>query len=424
MNDININEFLILMKFFFFLSIILITVKMKNEYKIKNIIENKIENKTEIKNETKLTQNIISKISENIHNHINRIRNNSFTFKYIYNQNEIERKKIKNLEDIKKYNSLLNPNDSLIENERRTILNLYYPKNKNKTNITIFFNFNFHFGNQISAFNKMIFYCEIIKCKKILLPKKNNLYINHTLYDKEYNMTIEVAQNDYPPFEDSITTLNFNFYYDFYNLKIENRLDIIKNEIVNNLPIIDINKTDLIIHFRSLGVFTHKNDPKFAPDYAQPPLCFYETILKKFEFKNIYLISADDIYNPVIKELKAIYPEAIYNVNPLEVDISYLVRGYNIVGSISSFSISCIKLNDNLEFFWEYDRYPMGSKIYHSHPSIFNFKRRYTTYLMEPSETYKNKMIVWKCSDEQLDIMLKDKCQNDFKIIPPGTSDY
>ena len=43
---------------------------------------------------------------------------------------------------------------------------------------------------------------------------------------------------------------------------------------------------------------------------------------------------------------------------------------------------------------------------------------------MEPSEAYKSKMIVWKCSDEQLDIMLKDKCQNDFKIIPPGTSDY
>ena len=83
MNDIDISEFIIFMKFFFFLSIILTTVKMKNEYKIKNIKENKIENKTKIKNENKVTQNIISKISENIHNHINRIRNNSFTFKYI-----------------------------------------------------------------------------------------------------------------------------------------------------------------------------------------------------------------------------------------------------------------------------------------------------------------------------------------------------
>ena len=106
----------------------------------------------------------------------------------------------------------------------------------------------------------------------------------------------------------------------------------------------------------------------------------------------------------------------------MEVDISYLIRGYNVVGSISSFLISCIKLNDNLEYFFEYDRYPMCSKMFHSHPSIFNFKRNYTTYLMEPSETYKNKMIIWKCTDEQIEIMLKDQCPNDFKIIPPDIS--
>ncbi len=31
-------------------------------------------------------------------------------------------------------------------------------------------------------------------------------------------------------------------------------------------------------------------------------------------------------------------------------------------------------------------------------------------------------MIIWKCTDEQIEIMLKDQCPNDFKIIPPDIS--
>jgi phosphate/sulfate permease len=228
--------------------------------------------------------------------------NNSNVYNNIETDSEIERKKIQDLEDIKRYNQFLNPNDSLIEKERRTILNFYFPRNPNRTNITIFYDLEFPFGNQIAAFNKLIFYCEIIKCQKILLSTDNKMYINHTLYDKDYNITIEIARNAIP-MDDWLTSLNPNFFYDFYSLKVENRLDIIKNEIINNLPKIKVNKKDLIIHFRSSDVFQHINDPDHAPDYAQPPLCFYETILQKFNSENIYLISVDDIYNPVIKEL-------------------------------------------------------------------------------------------------------------------------
>ena len=39
---------------------------------------------------------------------------------------------------------------------------------------------------------------------------------------------------------------------------------------------------------------------------------------------------------------------------------------------------------------------------------------------MEPSEIYKTKMVIWKDSDEQIQIMLNDKCPNDFKIVPPN----
>ena len=216
-------------------------------------------------------------------------------------------KKKKNKEDldiIEIYNNSIdmpkNPDDPLIEKEREIILNKYHLLNSEK-NISITFDFLFPFGNQLAVFNKMIFYCEIIKCKNIILPKKNNLFINHTLYDKGYNMTIRVLDLPDRRAINPIRKLDFYFYYNFYNFKIENRLDLIKNEIVNNLPKIEINENDLVIHFRSDDIFYNKDDSYHAPDYAQPPLCFYEKILNNYNFSKIYIISIDDIYNPVIK---------------------------------------------------------------------------------------------------------------------------
>jgi hypothetical protein len=336
-------------------------------------------------------------------------------------ENLIMNKKNQEEEDIRRYNKLAdfpkNPGDPLIKKERKTILELYYNGLK-KNNIIIYFDMAFPFGNQIAAVNKMIFYCEIIQCKKLILPEENNIYINHTLYDKDYKMKIEICHSidDYRD-ADFITSLSPEFYYNIYNLKIENRLDILKNEIVNNLPKVNINKDDLFIHIRSGDIFQNKNNLDYAPDYAQPPLCFYIKIIEKFQFNDIYIISSDDIYNPVIKELKIKFPKIIYHENALEKDIAYLVNGYNIVGSISSFLISSIKLNDNLKYLWEYDRYPMCSKMFHSHHSIYNIKRKYTIYQMEPSEIYKKEMIVWKGSDQQIQIMLNDTCPYDFKRV-------
>ena len=409
------NQFILVLKVFIFLIYLLISVKINGQKKIKKKIINEPLDYDDI-----YFTEVYNEISD------------------IYLLNEIENKKHRDFEDLMRYNNLSDlpkdPNDPLIEKERKTILEHFYG-DINKKDIIIYFDYEFPFGNQIAAFNKLIFYCEIIRCKKILLSEDNKMYIKNPIYDKDYNISIEI----FNPFQfevnnesgerkelryDYLTGCSPEFFYDFYNLKIENRLDIIKDEIVRNLPELNISKNDLIMHFRSSDIFQHQNNPVHAPDYAQPPLCFYERILlKKSKFEKIYIISVDDIYNPVIKELRKKYPEIIYNENPLEVDISYLVKGYNIVGSISSFLISSIKLNDNLKYFWEYDRYPMCSKMFHSHHSIFNIKRKFTLFKMEPSKTYKNKMIVWKDTDEQLKIMLEDTCPHGFKKIPPNISE-
>ena len=310
----------------------------------------------------------------------------------------------------------------------------------------------FRFGNELIIINKLIFYCELIGVKKIIINKDNNLYINSTIYDKEYNLTIEINKNDdynsnitdytdpniyqnnylpqmenpgyNPSLPSSPTFSNSNCFPSlfsiFFNLKIENRFNVIKSEILKNLPKVKVDPNDLYIHIRGGDIFSKDaSSPSYAPSYAQPPLCFYTQIIEKNNFSKIHIISEDNL-NPIINKLLTKYKNIIHQNNTLENDISYLVHAYNIVASISSFITSIIKLNDNLVKFWEYDIYQMEHKLYHMHHSLYEYQRNYTIYRMEPSEKYKKEMYIWTRSDEQIKIMLNDTCPNKFKTILPN----
>jgi len=276
---------------------------------------------------------------------------------------------------------------------------------------------NYNFGNQLLIFNKLIYYCEIIKCKNIILDNNNGLYIKNKIFYKEYNMTIKVRNKKSKDYV--LSSLDYYFYFTTYNLKLENRFDVFKNEILNNLPKINTDINELYIHIRSGDIFFNRN-PDYAPDYAQPPLCFYEKIIKENKFSKIYIISQDR-GNPVIDKLINENNNIIYNQNPIEIDIALLSYAYNIVGSISSFLISIIKLNNNLKYFWEYDIYLTSLKIPHLHHSIYNFTRNYTIFQMKPSNLYKNEMIIWQCSDYQLNLMINETCPYNFTVINPNT---
>lgn len=286
-----------------------------------------------------------------------------------------------------------------------------------KSGMTIFNDLNYNFGNQLLIFNKLIYYCEIIKCKSIILDKNNGLYIKNKIFYKEYNMTIKVRNKKSKDYV--LSSLDYYFYFTTYNLKLENRFDVFKNEILNNLPKINTDINELYIHIRSGDIFFNRN-PDYAPDYAQPPLCFYEKIIKENKFSKIYIISQDR-GNPVIDKLINENNNIIYNQNPIEIDIALLSYAYNIVGSISSFLISIIKLNNNLKYFWEYDIYLTSLKIPHLHHSIYNFTRNYTIFQMKPSNLYKNEMIIWQCSDYQLNLMINETCPYNFTAINPNT---
>ena len=306
-------------------------------------------------------------------------------------------------------------NNSLLIEERNCFLNyLSQMVHKNINFIdTIFFTNNLRFGNSLTALNKIIFYCEIIGCKKIILDKTKFWFIKNKLIFNESNLTLDVNyKNEYNNSNILYYDSNNIFYY-VYKINPEIKINFLKNEIIKYLPKFEISKDYLYIHLRGEDIF----DNNINIYYAQPPLCFYKSILNSFFFKKIYLISKDK-NNPVFKKLINLYPFIEYKNNSLTEDISYLINAYNIVASKSSFIIFIIRLNTKLEYLWDYNFYHIIDKIRHYHYDLYKLDNsNLTIYRMESSTNYKEIMYNWKNNRKQNALMIKGKCKNFFSII-------
>ena len=187
--------------------------------------------------------------------------------------------------------------------------------------------------------------------------------------------------------------------------------------IKKNLPKIELNTNDLFIHIRSGDIFDYKFHNQNA-NYAQPPLCFYKSVLNNFKFNKIFIIS-EDKKNPIIELLLKEFQEILFTNNNLEQDAAILTNAYNIVGSISSFFTTLIIINNNLKFIWEFDLYALPEKYLHLHHDIYNYPINYSIYRMNPSLKYKKEMFPWINSKKQIDLMLNEKCEN-FELIFPN----
>ena len=255
--------------------------------------------------------------------------------------------------------------------------------------------------------DKAISCCEILGCKKIILNKKNIWFIKKKISHRMYKMAFEIKNENNIEYSNVIIdNTTFFFYYYFKYLKIEHKLELIRNEIINNLPKLPINKKDLFIYIRSGDIFIKPH--KY---YRQSPLCFYKTILDNYEFRNVYLI-AENKNNPVIDHLLYLYPKIIFQKNSLANDLSYLINSYNLVrGGVSTFIFSSILLNHNLKILFEF--------IFQKNKSLnkIKIKNMYNTanfkhFIMYSSDKYLKEMKIWKNSKPQLDLMINDNCSN------------
>lgn len=237
-------------------------------------------------------------------------------YKYYLNEQKTYFKKYFNLKDLS-----LNNNKSLINEEKKNILNLFYQKNekKNKYIKTIFYSNDNKFGNLLINLNKLIFYCQIIGCNNIILDKQYFWFLKNKIYIKKYNISIEVKSKRRIKTKKILFYNSSYIFYTFFRIKPEIRINYLSNEIIKNLPIYKSSIDYLYIHIRSGDIFKRK--PHIL--YTQPPLCFYQSILENYKFKKIYLISKDN-KNPIIQKLISEYPNIIINKrNSFKDDICY-----------------------------------------------------------------------------------------------------
>ena len=287
--------------------------------------------------------------------------------------------------------------------------NITLYKNLSKINEIFLFS-HCRFGNCIIYLNNYICLCEILRCKFILLDKKVFWFIRNNI-TLENNITIKVGnKREFTEF-----TKGKIFFDNIFNIKLELKILLLKEEIMKNIPKIKISKKNLYIHIRSDDIFKLKK--KINKEYIQPPLCFYLNILKSFKFQNIYIISSDK-GNPNINKLINYYPKILFKINNIKKDISILLNAYNLVGSVSSFFITILQLNYNINFLWDYNIYSLRFKNIAYHYDIYKYpNRRFIIYRMEPSSIYKNGMQTLKNNKRQIKLMIKDKCINNFSII-------
>ena len=269
------------------------------------------------------------------------------------------------------------------------------------------------FGNQLKIIYKTIFYCQILGCKKIILDKNNNWYIKNKIINKRYKMVIEPNNKNNINIYNAIIDKTSNFFYYSKFIKAKFRINLLRKELMKNIPTIPINHNDLFIYIRSGDIFI-----KAYANYRQPPLCFYEKVLDFFPFNKIYLIAVNK-NNPVIEKILKKYPNIIYNINYLKIDISYLVNAYRIIGGASSTFLSrMMEFNKNIQFLWSFKFKSFSFKKYQF--KIMNYHNnidKKKIFLLFASNNYIQKMAIWKNTKEQRNLMINDDCPNPFVFI-------
>jgi len=283
----------------------------------------------------------------------------------------------------------------------------------------IIFNKRMNFGNAIFIINNLIYFCEILGCKKIYLYK-DYWFVKKPIYDKELDITISpltitnwdnqtsVYYGPKTSFSDIVKLFIYNF--------IPVRTYILKNELFSNIKLLDTNLEDLYINIRS-GKDIFNNNGKVAGDYIQPPLCFYLTIISMFNFSNIYIIS-NGRENPVINYLLKSYNNIKYFHGTVKEDVSIILSAKNLVLPCSSFSFELVKLSDNLKNLYEFNLIKERNRNFwhfndrHLKPLKFN------RFIMNPTKEYIEVMKPWRSSKKQVSQMFNEKCNNKFKIIP------
>jgi hypothetical protein len=205
-------------------------------------------------------------------------------------------------------------------------------------------------------------------------------------------------------------TVNFFFYSNY--LRPERNVELLKYEIVKNLPKVSVNINDLYIYIRSGDIFSVSYCRYH--NYVQPPFCFYKKVLNEFKFRKIYLI-AQNAKNPVIDKLLENFPNIIFKRKALNIDIALLMNANNILsGGWSSFFGQVLLIKNSLKALWLFYLYHQTLKFNNKN---YLYNDKFKQFAMYATNDYILNMKPWTNSINQRKYMLNYKCPNNFTII-------
>lgn len=262
-------------------------------------------------------------------------------------------------------------------------------------------------GNALMMLNNLLNICINIKCKNVISPGGLDKIIRRPIIYKDYNIKIFPNKFKHKPRIDITLKKRTIFWFNYRKKPHVNRIKIIRNEVLRNVPKLNINNNDLVIHMRSGDIFKKTINNM----YSQPPLCFYRKIINENNFDRIYILS-NGRENPCINKLLRLYPKARYFSRSLLFDISVIINAYNFVMSVSTFAMTIINLNNKLQNLYVYELLSTNKK-----------NNSYTLHIMKPSVRYRRVMYKkWKKSKKQLGLMINEDCINSqINSIPPNS---
>ena len=208
-------------------------------------------------------------------------------------------------------------------------------------------------------------------------------------------------------------TLNSLFYFNYNNP--ENEIYFLKNEILKNLPSVNINPKELFIYVKSGDIFINYN----SLYYIQPPLCFYKKILYNYFdlFTNVTIISESN-KNIIINKILYEFPNITFNTISAQYSIAYLTKAWNIVGGNGNLLYFIIRLNDNLKNIWEFESPFFNNININLEKGIqFSNSKKVLLYKMIASKKYKKVMMGKENTFKKLHLMLNFDCKDNFIII-------
>lgn len=254
-------------------------------------------------------------------------------------------------------------------------------------------------GNNILQVSNSIYLAEVFNISTIYITM-NLCFINNTITTSRGIQIIPVDKK--PEKALSLKRSLFRLTYKGFYCP-EDRVYEFAGETLKSIPKVKVDDNALYIHIRSGDIF--KKNPN--RHYGQPPLCFYEGIIRKWGFKKVYILT-EDRKNPGIDKLVRRYGAKLIITDVFRA-MGYVLNAKNLAISFGTFVPSLLKLvpEDPERRIFRY-----GNNF--SYDRVLWNKFFYT----EISENYWNGLLKgnWNNTDEQREMMLNETCGDEWKI--------